>query len=288
MLASQSRGPGDRADAPVPELEQVLGRRASARRVRRRDDRDPLVERDAGIDDDEREALVLQRLQLRARLLREHQHGAVRGAADEPVEQRHLAVVLVEGRTEDDAHVLLVECLRRAGEDRAEVRRLDQRDGHADQARAAARERARVPVRAEPLLADGAQHRLPRLRRDVRPAVEDARDRGDRDARRACDSADGGALAVVVGVGGHRVGLKQITGNGYGNIATLVPALGTTVNVRLLTSKHLTCPRRSVNRSRNKEKSARADCGAERSRTASSFLTPVRRLPATERERKGT
>ena len=49
-----------------------------------------------------------QRLQLVARLRREHQQRAVGRPLRQPVEERHLAFVLVEGRREDDGHVLLV------------------------------------------------------------------------------------------------------------------------------------------------------------------------------------
>ena len=53
-----ARLPGDRADAPVPELEQVLGRLLRAGRVHRGDACDPLGRRLARVDDDEREALA--------------------------------------------------------------------------------------------------------------------------------------------------------------------------------------------------------------------------------------
>ena len=198
---------GDHSDAPVSQSEQVLGRRTGAGGMRGGDDGDPLVERYAWVDDDDRE-LALQRLQLRARLLRQHEHGAVSRAAHQAVEQRHLAFVLVQGRAEDDPHVLLVQRLGRTREDDPEVGRLDQRNGDADQSRAAAGESARVPVRAEPLLAHCAQHCLARVRRHVGPAVEHARDGGDRDAGRARDPANRGALAVVVGRVGHRLCLK--------------------------------------------------------------------------------
>ena len=95
----------------VPERQQVLGGVARARGVRRRDGRDALVERDARVDDHERVALAPQHLELLVRLLGEHQHGAVGGAVHEPVEQRHLALVLVQRRAQHHAHVLLVERL---------------------------------------------------------------------------------------------------------------------------------------------------------------------------------
>jgi hypothetical protein len=188
----------------VAERQQVLGRRAGAGGMRRGDDGDPLVQRDAWVDDDHRE-LALQRLQLRARFLGEHEHGAVGRPAHQAVEQRHLAFVLVQGRAEDDPHVLLVQRLRGTREDDPEVGRLDQWNGDTDQTGAAAGESTRIPVRAESLLAHGAHDRLARVRRDVGAAVEDARDGGDRDAGRARNPTNRGALAVVVGRVGHRL-----------------------------------------------------------------------------------
>ena len=132
---------------------------------------DALVERNARVDDDERVAVAPQRLQLVVRLLRQHQHGAVGRPVHEPVEQRHLALVVVERRAEHHAHVLLVERFGCAGEDRREVRRLDDRQRHADQARASARERACAAVRGEALVAHHAQHRPARLGGDVGPPL---------------------------------------------------------------------------------------------------------------------
>ena len=64
--------PGDRADAPVAEREQVLGRGPSARGVGGGDGRDALVERHARVDDHERVALAAQHLELGVGLLRQH------------------------------------------------------------------------------------------------------------------------------------------------------------------------------------------------------------------------
>ncbi len=197
MLARYCCGPGDRADPPVPERQQVLGRGARTRGVRGRDGRNALVERDAGIDDHERVALATQDLELAVRLLRQHQHRAVGRTVHETVEQRDLALVMVQRGAEHHPHVLLVERLGRPREDRHEVGRLDDRQHHADQSRAAAREGARAAVRGEAAIAHDAHHRSPRLLGDARPLVEDARDRGDRDAGRARDLADRRAVLAV-------------------------------------------------------------------------------------------
>ena len=62
-------------------------------------------------------AVALQRLQLVVGLLGQHQHRAVGRAVHEAVEQRDLALVLVQRRAQDHAHVLLVQRLGGAGED---------------------------------------------------------------------------------------------------------------------------------------------------------------------------
>ena len=90
--------PGDRADAPVAEREQVLGRGARAGGVGGGDGRDALVERHARVDDDERVALAAQHLELGVGLLGQHQHRAVSRTVHEAVEQRDLALVVVERR----------------------------------------------------------------------------------------------------------------------------------------------------------------------------------------------
>jgi len=113
---------GDRTDAAMSEREQVLGRGARARRVGRRDGGNALVHRHARVDDDEGIALAAQHLELVVRLLGQHQHGAVGRAVHEAVEQRNLALVMVQRRAQHHAHVLLVERLRGPREDRAEVR----------------------------------------------------------------------------------------------------------------------------------------------------------------------
>ena len=55
--------------------------------------------------------------QLRGRLGRQHEDGTVGRAAQEPLDEGGLAVVLVAGRAEDGAHLLLVERLGGAGQD---------------------------------------------------------------------------------------------------------------------------------------------------------------------------
>ena len=138
-------------------------RLVGARHVRGRDRRDPIVERQERIDDDEAVAVVEQALELVARLLRQDDQRAVGLAVHEPVEQRDLAVVLVAGRREDDAHVLLVQRLGRAREDRREVRRVDERHEDADQPGAAGREAARAAVRRVAVLADRPAGRASRV-----------------------------------------------------------------------------------------------------------------------------
>ena len=186
---------GDRADPPVAELEQVLGRLLRARRVHRRDAGDTVGRRLARIDDDEGESLPLQRQQLLRRLLRQHQDRAVGGAAHQPLEQRHLAVVLVQRRREHDPHVALVQRLGRAAQHRPEVRVGDERQGQADHPGPAAREPAGAAVRREAVLAHDLQDGLAGLPRHVRPVVEDARDRRDRDAGQIGDVANRRAAA---------------------------------------------------------------------------------------------
>ena len=88
---------GDDRDPPVAEREQVTHRLVGARRVRGRDGRDALVERHQRVDDDEAVARVDEPLELVARLLREHDQRAVGEPVHQPVEERHLTVVLVAG-----------------------------------------------------------------------------------------------------------------------------------------------------------------------------------------------
>ena len=182
MLASHSGMPVSAAIRLCPSESRCSHCGVRARRVRGRHRRDSFVERHAGVDDDEGIAEPLERLQLLVRLLGEHQDGAVSRPVHQPVEERDLAVVEMQGRREHDCHVLLVERLGRTGEDVREVGRLDDRERDADQAGAAAGEGARAPVRGEALVAHDAQDRLARCRRHVGMVVEDAGDRGDRDA----------------------------------------------------------------------------------------------------------
>src|SRR5207248_143234 len=117
-----SRRAGDRADATVPETEQMLHRLIGTRGVCGGYRGDAVVQRLERVDDHEAVALVLQPLELLARLLGKDDERAVGEAVHEPVDQRHLTVVLVAGRRENDAEVLLRERLRRPGEDGREVR----------------------------------------------------------------------------------------------------------------------------------------------------------------------
>ena len=125
-----------------------------------RDDRRPLVDRLAGVEDDERIALSLERGERVVRLSGQQQKGTVRRPLEEPVEERDLALALVHRRAEDDVHVVLVERLRGAPENRAEVLDVDHGEGDADQPGPPAGERAGAAVHAEPLLVDDAEHGL--------------------------------------------------------------------------------------------------------------------------------
>ena len=180
----------DDRDAAVAELEEMLGRRAGARPVRGGDDRHALGERHRGVDDDEGEALRLQVAELLRRLGRHHEDRAVGRAAEQPLDERRLALVLVARRAEDGVHLLLVERLGRAREDGGVVVPEDVGDREADQAGAALREPARGAVGREAQRADVLHHRLARLGRDVGAVVDDAGDRRDGDAGAARHVAD--------------------------------------------------------------------------------------------------
>ena len=152
-------GAGERGDPAVSELEQMLRRLLRSGGVHRRDARDPVGRRLHRVDDDERVVTRLQLAQLRLRLRRQHQDRAVGRLAHEVLEHRDLAVVLVERGAEDDAHVLFVERLRRAAQDRAEVGVGDHRQRQPDEAGPAAAERPGAAVPVEAVLADDLQHR---------------------------------------------------------------------------------------------------------------------------------
>ena len=113
----------------------------------------------------------------------------------EPPERRDLADVLVARRREHDAHVVLVESLGRAGEDRREVRGVDERNEHADEAGAAVRRRD-GPVRGVALLPDDLPDERPCLLGDVVTFVHDAGDGRQRDAGEVGDPAGGDAPSV--------------------------------------------------------------------------------------------
>ena len=128
--------------------------------------------------------------------------------------------MLVERRREHDPHVSLVQRLRGAAQHGAEVGICDERQRQPDHAGPPAREAARAPVRAEPVLADDLEHVLAGFGRHVGAVVEDARDRGDRDAGEVGDVADGRAapergLGLDVGLG-HRRAIEAL-GNVSGN-----------------------------------------------------------------------
>ena len=186
----------------MAEREQVLGRLLRAGGVHCRHARDALGRHLARIDDHEREALALDRAELVGGLLGEHQDRAVGAPVHQPLEERHLAIVLVERRSEDDSHVALVERLGGAAQHRAEVGVGHEREGQADHPGATAREAAGAAVRAEPVLAHDLQDILACLRCHVRPVVQHARDRGDRDAGQVGDVPNRGSAAERrVGVG---------------------------------------------------------------------------------------
>ncbi len=160
FLGGQQRaGPGDRRDPPVAELEQMSGGLVGAGGVGGGYRRDVTADPLARVDDDEAEALAAQRPQLTAGLLWEDEQAAVGGSVDQALEQRDLAVVLVERRTEHDPHVLLIERIGDAGDDQREVGGVDPRHRDADQAGAPAGEAARRSVGRVPVLADHAARR---------------------------------------------------------------------------------------------------------------------------------
>src|SRR5215207_3194160 len=173
----------------MPELEQMPHRLVGTRRVGGRDRRDPLVERHERIENHEAVAAVEQPFQLPTRLFGKDDQGAV-GHAVEPVEHGDLAVVLVPGWREDDLEVKLRERLGGARHDCREVRGIDEGYEDAHQSRAADRQTAGVPIRRVAVLADHPGDEIPRLVRDVAPAVQDSRDGRDRDARELGDLAD--------------------------------------------------------------------------------------------------
>ena len=100
----------------------------------------------------------------------------------EAVEQRDLALVVVERRAHDHAHVLLVQRLGGAGEDRGEVDRVDQRDEDADQPRAPRRQASRTAAHRVAMFLDDTPHEVARLVGHVLAPVKHAGDPRDRDA----------------------------------------------------------------------------------------------------------
>jgi hypothetical protein len=163
---------------------------AAMRRVCGRDRRYTLVDSHPRVDDDEAEAVLHERAQFGARLLGQHKQRAVGRPVHQTLEERDLAVVLMQRRAEHDPHVLLVKRLGHAGDDHREVGRVDQRNGHADEAGTPGRKSARAAVRAVAVLAHDAFDGRPRGPRDVPTAVDDARHGGRRDAGEGRDLAD--------------------------------------------------------------------------------------------------
>ena len=101
-------GSGDVRDPPVPEIEQMIDRGLRPGAVRGRHGRDAHVERHARVGDYELVAARLQRSELVTRLLGQEDDRAVGRAVHQPLEKRHLAVVLGVRRAEDEAQLLLV------------------------------------------------------------------------------------------------------------------------------------------------------------------------------------
>ena len=89
---------GDHPDSSMPELEEVVGRRARAGPVGGGHDGDALVEGHRGIDDDEREPLGGELAELGVRLGRQHEDGAVGRTAQETLDEQGLPIVFVPRR----------------------------------------------------------------------------------------------------------------------------------------------------------------------------------------------
>ena len=125
---------------------------------------------------------------------------------NEAGEQRDLTIVLVEGRAEHDSHVVLIQCIGDPGDDYREIRRVDSRNRHPDQAGSTARETACGSTRRIAVLADHVLDGAARFRRNVAAVIYDAGDRRRRDAGDLCDVADryplcGSAACLSCGAG---------------------------------------------------------------------------------------
>ena len=166
---------------------------------------------------------LLERRELDARLLRKRDDRAVGGAVREVLEHRDLALVLVQRRVEDDAHVLLVRRFERAREDVGEVVAADHGHRQADVAGAAPGQGARAAVRREVVLAHVPEDDVARLGRHVGAVVDDAGDGGDGHPREPRDVPDrrlsGRALLCWCR---HRSSpVVGNSGNGYGSRSPL-------------------------------------------------------------------
>ena len=169
-----------------------------------RDDGDALVERPPRIGDDERVPAMLQPDELVAGLLRQQDDRAVGRSVHQALEQGDLPVVLVQRRHQHRAQLLLVERLRRAGQDRGEVIGMDERHREPDETGAAARQGPGAAVGGEVVRADVTQDGVARLRGDVGPAVDDARDGGDGHAGRPGDVANRRPSVLLASSSGAR------------------------------------------------------------------------------------
>src|SRR5437868_14812914 len=104
--------------------------------------------------------------------------------------------MLVPRGADDETGIALIEGLRRARDDFRKEVAAHVRDSEPDQAGPPIRQRPRVAVTDVAQLADVTQHPLAGGGRHVRPAIEHARDRGNRDPRQGGDILDRRARAL--------------------------------------------------------------------------------------------
>ena len=206
----------------MPEREQVQRHLAGAGGVRGRHRRDALVERLARVDDDEGEPGLVQGRQLRARLRRQDHDRAVGRAVHRPLSRltSRSCSCWVGQMT---AHVLLVQRLRKPGQEQREVARVDERQRDADEAGPAAGEAARAPVRAEALRPHDLQHGLARVLGDVEDGQLSTRETVAIDTpARSGDVADRRALPPWTG---DRAAIGRIEAGGWNRFRTLLKTL---------------------------------------------------------------